>query len=69
MSNLAETMRDARAEAIREAIRQTRGNMKDAAELLGIPRPTLYRYLRDCGMDAPAERAAAKALPEASVAK
>ena len=36
----------ARYTAIVHALRATRGNRRQAAALLGITRPTLYRYLQ-----------------------
>jgi DNA-binding NtrC family response regulator len=37
--------------AISEAMRQTAGNMRQAAQLLGISRDTLYRKLHELGVD------------------
>lgn len=35
----------------RDLLEQTAGNVVQAARASGVPRPTLYRYLRKCGLD------------------
>jgi Nif-specific regulatory protein len=37
-------------EYVKRAIERTRGNMTDAAELLGLHRSNLYRKMRQLGM-------------------
>jgi DNA-binding NtrC family response regulator len=44
-------LHDLEAWAITEALRQTRGNKRRAAELLGISRDTLYRKLHEMGVE------------------
>ena len=38
-------------EHIEQAIKRASGNMSDAAKLLGLHRPNLYRKMRDLGME------------------
>ena len=51
------TMADIERAAIEAALKETRGNRRQAAEMLGIGERTLYRKLRDYGI-APEEMAA-----------
>ncbi len=51
----ARTLRSVEREAIEQALRAAGGNRKRAAGLLGIPRTTLYRRLREYGLLGPAE--------------
>ena len=44
-------LRASEAQAIREAMARTRGNRGEAARMLGIGRTTLYRKLKEYGMD------------------
>jgi transcriptional regulator of acetoin/glycerol metabolism len=50
------TMADLEKEAIRSAIDRTGGNKVRAAKLLGIGKTTLYRKVREYGIDSPQRR-------------
>lgn len=43
--NEVRTLREAEAEAIRRALRETKGNMTKTAEVLDVDRKTLYRKM------------------------
>ena len=48
---LADATERFQVEYITRAIQRTRGNMTDAAELLGVHRSNLYRKMRQLGMN------------------
>ena len=47
------TLEDVQREHINRVLREQRGNIKATAQLLGISRTTLYKKIRDMGIDAP----------------
>jgi len=51
--NLREVRSRAEAEAVRQAIAMTQGNLSRTAELLGVTRPTLYDLIEKLGIRAP----------------
>ncbi|MCI0342635.1 MAG: hypothetical protein L0216_16095, partial [Planctomycetales bacterium] len=51
----ARTLRSVERDAIEQALRAAGGNRKRAAALLGIPRTTLYRRLKEYGLQGPGE--------------
>ena len=53
---LSLSLRENEFHQIINALRQTRGNVKKAAELLGIGRKTIYRKIEKYGIDQDAMR-------------
>jgi two-component system NtrC family response regulator len=51
MFNLREARQQAERQAVRHALAMTGGNLSQAAELLGIARPTLYDLIERLGID------------------
>lgn len=54
--NLREVRTRAETAAVRQALAVSRGNLRKAAELLGVTRPTLYDLIAKLGIEVAAER-------------
>lgn len=50
---LSMTLEEVQREHIQRVLRAQRGNIKATAQILGISRTTLYKKIRDYGIDAP----------------
>jgi transcriptional regulator with GAF, ATPase, and Fis domain len=60
---------EAKKRAIREAINQARGNLSEAAGLLGIKPPNLHRLINELGLRAEVEQLIRKLKPKAPLKK
>ena len=52
-AELLTTLEEVQREHIQRVLRAQRGNIKATAQILGISRTTLYKKIRDYGIDAP----------------